>query len=185
MYQFYSLINNKQENCYYVDTDLFLDEQEIKILIKILANGFIEKNISLTSKLNNKKIVEIGPRLNFATAWNTNTLSILRACGITKITRIEQSRRYVVPEGIDVKMFVKKHHDQMTECQYFAPLKTFKTNIIPEAVYTIPLIKEGAEVLRKLNKEMGFGMDEWDIVFYHNYFVNKEKETQPLLSLKI
>ncbi len=39
-------------------------------------------------------IVEVGPRMNFTTAWSTNAVSVCHACGLTKIKRIERSRRY-------------------------------------------------------------------------------------------
>ena len=41
-------------------------------------------------------VVEVGPRMNFSTAWSTNALAICRACGISgdKVEKIEQSRRY-------------------------------------------------------------------------------------------
>ncbi|MEW6163416.1 MAG: hypothetical protein AB1606_08935, partial [Nitrospirota bacterium] len=39
-------------------------------------------------------ILEVGPRMNFTTAWSTNAVSVCHACGLTKITRIERSRRY-------------------------------------------------------------------------------------------
>ena len=38
-------------------------------------------------------IVEVGPRLNFSTAWSANAVSICESCGVSKVNRIEQSRR--------------------------------------------------------------------------------------------
>ena len=39
-------------------------------------------------------VIEIGPRLNFSTAWSTNAVSICRSCGLHQIKRIERSIRY-------------------------------------------------------------------------------------------
>ena len=39
-------------------------------------------------------VFEVGPRMNFSTAWSTNAVSVCHACGLNKIMRIERSRRY-------------------------------------------------------------------------------------------
>ena len=49
-------------------------------------------------KATNEKeyLTEVGPRLNFSTAWSTNAICIFHACGLTNIPRAECSRRYLV-----------------------------------------------------------------------------------------
>ncbi|MEW6570465.1 MAG: phosphoribosylformylglycinamidine synthase [Nitrospirota bacterium] len=156
-------------------------------------------------------IVEVGPRMNFTTAWSTNAVSVCHACGLTRITRIERSRRYklifedsirgflpqagrrgdkdsrvhdsknqslesLVPRPLEpfhLKNFLDLVHDHMTECPYPEPLTTFETGIKPEPVYIVPLIEEGKDALRKINTEMGLGLDEWDMDYYYNLFVNE------------
>ncbi|XP_062308332.1 phosphoribosylformylglycinamidine synthase [Osmerus eperlanus] len=39
------------------------------------------------------RLVEIGPRLNFSTAWSTNAVSICRSAGLSAVSRVELSRR--------------------------------------------------------------------------------------------
>lgn len=39
-------------------------------------------------------VVEVGPRMSFSTAWSANAVSICHSCGLSKITRMEQSQRY-------------------------------------------------------------------------------------------
>ena len=41
-------------------------------------------------------LVEVGPRLNFSTAWSTKAISIFHACGLDNIPRAECSRRYLL-----------------------------------------------------------------------------------------
>lgn len=36
------------------------------------------------------------PRLNFSTAWSTNTVSICQSAGLTNVTRVELSRRFLI-----------------------------------------------------------------------------------------
>ena len=41
-------------------------------------------------------VVEVGPRMSFSTAWSANAVSICHSCGLTNVTRMEQSRRYLL-----------------------------------------------------------------------------------------
>lgn len=50
-------------------------------------------------------------RLNFSTAWSTNTVSICHSAGLTNITRVELSRRFLIKvcthrEGMDVTEYI-------------------------------------------------------------------------------
>ncbi|MBM4128553.1 MAG: phosphoribosylformylglycinamidine synthase [Nitrospira sp.] len=138
-------------------------------------------------------IFEVGPRMNFTTSWSTNSVPVCHACGLRKITRIERSRRYklIVKEdkrfrGSEVQKsqllnfstsqfqsFLALIHDRMTECPYPEPITTFEAGIKPEPVFLVPLIEEGKEALRRINVEMGLGLDEWDVEYYYNLFVNE------------
>jgi phosphoribosylformylglycinamidine synthase len=189
--RFYRYIGKDFEYCYYIEVSEPLNKSELKVLRWLLAETFeISKfgdSSFLTSR--NKNVIEIGPGLNFETAFSTNAVAICHSCGLRKISRLERSRRYLVPGDIDHSDFIAKHHDRMTECVYQEPLKTFAPGIKPEDVYTIPLIEEspenikkarntgcgkasGIDALRSFNKRIGLGMDEWDIEFYYNLFVN-------------
>jgi len=105
------------------------------------------------------------------------------ACGLKKITRIERSRRYKLLTGQQsivntsitndlMTKFLGLIHDRMTECLYPKPLTTFETGIKPEPVFLVPLIEEGKEALKKINITIGLGLDDWDIDYYYNLFVN-------------
>jgi phosphoribosylformylglycinamidine synthase len=117
-------------------------------------------------------VVEVGPRLNFETAFSTNAVAICRSCGLHTVTRIEKSRRYLLPPGEDRDLFLARHHDRMTECLYPLPLESFESGIVPEPVRIVPLLDDGLEALRAINRDMGLGMDSWDLDFYHRLFVN-------------
>lgn len=41
-------------------------------------------------------LVSFLPRLNFSTAWSTNTVSICQSAGLANITRVELSRRFLI-----------------------------------------------------------------------------------------
>ncbi|MBI4653605.1 MAG: phosphoribosylformylglycinamidine synthase [Nitrospirae bacterium] len=195
------------EHCFNVETKEPLTNQELKILNWLLSETFEPENFSERSFLADSyqlsaSVVEVGPRMNFTTAWSTNAVAVCHACGLTKINHIERSRRYKFifsKQGSEDKklrkwedekskflnlptsqlqsllltLYSSLFYDRMTECPYPEPLITFETGIKPEPVYEIPLIEEGESALVKINQEMGLGLDEWDIDYYYNLFVNE------------
>lgn len=183
---FYNIQDIETEYCFNIEISEPLTDEEFLKLKWLLSETFEPDNFSDKSFLNNNStnslaIIEVGPRMNFTTAWSTNAVSICHSCGLNKIKRIERSRRYKLI-GDDnhsedilktplIETFLGLIHDRMTECQYLEPLLSFETGLIPEKVYTVPLIEEGKDALRKINTEMGLGLDEWDIDYYYQLFV--------------
>lgn len=97
------------EYCFNVGTTDTLSHEEQKVLQWLLAETFEPEHFSEHSFLTDTPpmpplakggsggvIIEVGPRMNFTTAWSTNAVSVCQACGLTKITRIERSRRFKV-----------------------------------------------------------------------------------------
>ncbi|MGW8283656.1 MAG: AIR synthase-related protein, partial [Gemmatimonadota bacterium] len=161
-----------------------LSEGELRVLTWLLAEtfepqGFASGSFLAVQALDPEsaatEIIEVGPRMTFTTAWSTNAVSVLRACGLESIGRIERSRRYLV--GLDRPLtdlertaFLSLVHDRMTECPYPEPLRTFETGISPQPVRTIPVLEGGREVLQTVNREMGLAFDDWDIDYYLSLF---------------
>jgi phosphoribosylformylglycinamidine synthase len=184
----------KTEYCFYVETKAPLSAEEEELLRWLLAETFEPEAFSSDSFLTDDSslvtrhcLIEVGPRMNFTTAWSSNAVSVCHACGLTKISRIEHSRRYVfffrenAPAADErtesfCSSLVTRHsslfYDRMTECIYPQQLKTFEAGIKPEPVYSVPLIENGSSALQKINAELGLGLDEWDIDYYYNLFVN-------------
>ena len=175
MYQFYSLKDAKNELCYNVESDESLEQGEIEILSKLLADGFVEKKISKNTGLRSEKMIEIGPNLSFATSFSTNAVSVCHNCGLKKITRIEKSERYVLDENQNENEFLSQHCDRMTETKYDKTLESFESNKKTDVVYEVKIIENGIDALKKINKDMGLGMDSWDEEFYYNLFLNDIK----------
>ena len=172
MKRFYRKSKKEKEVCFYVETSAPLDVKEIEILEWLFAETFEPKNFGEESSIDfgQREIVEIGPRMNFETAFSANAVSICHSCGLKKITRIEQSTRYLLSPEINRTKFIAEYCDRMTECEYTKPLETFEMGITPEKVYSVPLIEKGSKALEKINQQMGLGMDKWDINFYHKLF---------------
>ncbi|MEK6742137.1 MAG: phosphoribosylformylglycinamidine synthase [Nitrospirota bacterium] len=177
------------EFCFNIASSSPLSPDERRLLRWLLAETFEPEKFSDTSFLNpqsairnSQLVLEVGPRMSFTTAWSTNAVSVCHACGLRKIARIERSRRYLLTLEKKAALrreqqsaFLSLVHDRMTECPYPEPLTTFETGVTPEPVRIIPLMKEGRAALEKINREMGLGLDEWDLDFYTNLFVNDIK----------
>jgi phosphoribosylformylglycinamidine synthase len=214
------------EYCFNIETTSPLTSEELNILRWLLSETFEPENFSDKSFLNQNagysppthpspsmgegkgegeslsipyalcSILEVGPRMNFTTAWSTNVVSVCHACGLKKIIRIERSKRYklIFKERVrgfedsrgreknikslepltpgTLNSFLTLIHDRMTECAYPEPLTTFETEIKPDPVFIVPLMGKSKDALRKINTEIGLGLDEWDIDYYYNLFVN-------------
>ena len=171
MKHFYRKVRGEFEYCFNVETSAPLTAQELKTLRWLLAETFEPENFGDKSFLAPaKNTIEIGPRLNFETAYSTNAVAICHSCGLDKVTRLECSRRYLPPAGTDRERFTAENHDRMTEYPYPEPLQTFGTGAAPEKTYAVPLIKKGIDELKRFNHKKGLGMDEWDMNFYFNLF---------------
>ncbi|MBA3007837.1 MAG: phosphoribosylformylglycinamidine synthase [Proteobacteria bacterium] len=178
--QLYRRIDESRAYCFNVESSQPLTDREIECLRLVLADGFLLETVLLSPVLQGDRVVEVGPRLNFATAWSSNMVSICRATGIDCVTRVERSRRYLVPDGQDIHAFIASHHDRMTECPYSEPLHTFETGIVPEAVYDVDLKTDGPDALLGIP---GISMDEWDRNFYYDYFVTKHKRNPTIVEI--
>ena len=168
------------EFCFNIETSAPLGKAEIDVLGWLLAETFEPENYSSSSLFARKKALEAGPRMNFMTAWSTNAVSVCHACGLKKITRIERSARYKI-EGDSrlrkehAEIFLSEVHDRMTECPYPETLTTFRTGMRPEPAYSVPLMEEGIPALAKINVSLGLGLDDWDLEYYYDLFVNHVK----------
>ena len=175
-------VSNEMEFCFNIESTEPLNEEEISRLQFLLAEGFIKDSVSTLSSFQGAEadVVELGPRLNFATAWSSNMVSICRATDLGKVTRMERSRRYLVKDIINRKRFIDKNHDRMTECLYPEPLSTFETGMHPEGIYEVALKEKGPAALQEIP---GISMDEWDRNFYYDYFVGKHGRNPTIVEI--
>lgn len=76
-------------------------------------------------------------------------------------------------EGImkdEENVFVVKFYDRMIECCYEKLLMSFRVNVKLERCYEVDLMVEGCMVLEKVNWDLGFVFDEWDLDYYIKLF---------------
>ena len=178
--QLYRQISEGRAFCFHIESKRELSLEETTCLRLILADGFLLESVQDVPVPQGDRVVEVGPRLNFATAWSSNMVSICKATGLDVVTRVERSRRYLVPEGEEIQAFIDHHHDRMTECHYPAPLTTFLTGVVPEPVYEVDLKTKGPDGLSQLP---GISMDERDRNLYYDYFVNRQGRNPTIVEI--
>uniref|UniRef100_A0A673G568 Phosphoribosylformylglycinamidine synthase n=1 Tax=Sinocyclocheilus rhinocerous TaxID=307959 RepID=A0A673G568_9TELE len=123
--------------------------------------------------VNGARLVEIGPRLNFSTAWSTNAVSICRSAGLSRVTRVELSRRHLIKvRRIDGEMerLICCLYDSMTECVYSQPITSFAVDIRPQEVFEVDILGKGRVALENANDELGLAFDSWDLDYYTALF---------------
>jgi phosphoribosylformylglycinamidine synthase len=169
------------ESCFNIQVSSPLTEYEKELLSWLLRETFDPDQFGSETFLSEAgPVLEVGPRMNFSTAWSTNAGSICRACGLDKIERIERSRRYLLGsddalDGPQTESFLNLVHDRMTECYYPQELTSFDSGVTPEATFDIPLIEEGMAALVRINKEMGLAFDDRDLEYYTDLFLDHIK----------
>ncbi len=165
------------ESCFNIQTESALTSEAQQILTWLLSETFEPDRFGPESFFKTEgTLFEVGPRMNFTTAWSTNAVSVCHACGLTQILRIERSRRYLILapslDRAQQTAFLDRVHDRMTECPYPEPLTSFETGLEPEPVFEVPLIQGGRAALERINREMGLAFDDWDLDYYTDLFLD-------------
>ncbi|KAK3018909.1 hypothetical protein RJ639_005114 [Escallonia herrerae] len=179
------IVELKTEQCYNVGFNSGLSTEKLSVLKWLLQETYEPENLGTESFLGKERregvntvVVEVGPRLSFSTAWSANAVSICQACGLTEVSRLERSRRYLlyVKPGSgslldsQINEFTAMVHDRMTECVYPQKLTSFETSVVPEEVRFVPVMENGREALEEINMEMGLAFDEQDLQYYTTLF---------------
>lgn len=190
-----TLINLKDEDCYYVaSTKPITDEERKQIQWLIEPNAeddfvivshqesYLKSNRN--NKLANSSLIEVGPRLNFCSPFSTNAVSILRtSCPTTSVYRLEKSTLYELtfdskPEKVEE--LAELLYDRMVETVYEKPVTSFdpdaprakiaagEPELQPSA--EVDIISRGEAALREVSNKLGLFFDDWDIEYYIKMF---------------
>ncbi len=172
IYRIYRQINSGLELGFYVETTGQLSAPEINNLQWLVAETFEPGKTRSEPFMLSSDVIEIGPRLSIETPFSSNAVSICHAMGIKQVVRVERTHRYHTGEGFALRENARKNIDRMTEQYYSHGITSFDTGIVPEEVKIVDIIKLGKGELIKQNKDNGWGMDERDIDYYYDLFVN-------------
>ncbi len=162
---FYRKDSGKKETCFNIEVSEELTAEELERLKSLLVYRHEQDRLRDKSFLGKGKLSHVGPRLAFPSVSNSNALAILHSIGLTKVTRIEESRR---SQNGPVSF------DMMTECKYPKILRTFNIRPRIEPVYALPLLEKGIKVLEEFNNKKGLALDEVTRKFLYDYFVSIE-----------
>ncbi|XP_057696031.1 phosphoribosylformylglycinamidine synthase isoform X2 [Corythoichthys intestinalis] len=180
----YPQLSISTELCYNVEltgSDSLTKEHK-EVLVWLFRPPMQAEALGDTPKLKEEDgatLVEIGPRLNFSTAWSTNAVSICQSAGLTNITRVELSRRFLIKPTNnsnitaiqkEVKNLIALLHDSMTECIYENPVTSFVVDAKSQPVFEVDVLGEGRAALEKANDQLGLAFDAWDLDFYTAMF---------------
>ncbi|XP_008405528.1 phosphoribosylformylglycinamidine synthase isoform X1 [Poecilia reticulata] len=159
-----------------------LDAEQKEVLLWLFRPPLQAEPLSDQPRLtegSGDKLVEIGPRLNFSTAWSTNAVSICQSAGLSNVTRVERSRRSLIKAkngrsagelSADVKELIECLHDSMTECVYQHPITSFAVETAPQPVFEVDVLGKGRAALETANSELGLAFDSWDLDYYTSMF---------------
>ena len=166
----YRRIRSGTEQCLNVETRESLTVNELRAIRWLAAETFEFRQTGFKTFLTPDRVVEIGRRLSVETPFSSNAVAIVHAMGITKVTRIEASRRYPLSGSTTEETIVSSHLDQMTQVIYREPLTTLGKASRRNQRAAFNCSSAVKPPCRKLNAELGLGMDDWDIAFYVAFF---------------
>lgn len=143
----------------------------------LLSHSPFESILSIKSKFHLKpgKVIEIGPRTSVKTAACTNILSVFSSAGIEKVERVERGIRYLVPNDVDETDFFEIAGDKMTEVIYPSNVKFDDESNSIEKVFLIDVLASKQNLI-DANHQLGLALDQSDLDFYYDFFVNKVKK---------
>ncbi|XP_014667917.1 PREDICTED: LOW QUALITY PROTEIN: phosphoribosylformylglycinamidine synthase-like [Priapulus caudatus] len=189
------LIGLETEICYYISSTTHASQLAspgfLRKLRWLLTDPLYQEELTVKSSISeftnensSSLLLEIGPRLNFSTAFSTNAVSICNFVGLSHVDRIEKSTRFLLrfqpadPASGDYARITKQLeeklaaslHDRMTECRYFQPLSSFDLNVKPEPWYEVDVIGQGRSAMELASTKLGLAFDDWDLDFYTKLF---------------
>jgi len=172
------------EICFNIELSKELAAEERPKLEYLLQETFEPEKFAGESFFKNEnggsRLLEVGPRQQFTSAWSTNAVSICAAICLDKVTRIEQSRRYLVKAADDATeaSFLKLAllvHDRMTECVYPDGIQSFDVPNKPAPWTTVPVMEQGRKALEEMSAREGLGYDDQDLDYYVRVFRDELK----------
>lgn len=161
------------EECFYIGSELAITAAQMQVLQWLIAGP--GDTLRLLSAFADKHVVEIGPRLSVETPFSSSAVAICQSLGLA-VLRIEKSVRYRHGPGLGISAemncdeIVQSFLDPMTQEVYPSTLTSFGQGQSPEPVREIDILGQGKQALQKVNKDLGLGMDDWDVDHWAAHF---------------
>ena len=166
----------KTEWSYLIETATPLNDEQLGALKWLITETFEPANTREDTFLAQyATIADVGPRLNFETAYSTIARKICHACGIPQINRLEICTRFGLSAELSPRQLTKfaaPLHDKMTQQLYRSPLNSLTSNRKPKPAEVIDIIGQGKSLLEKFNAVYGCTWDAYDIDWVYDLFKN-------------
>ncbi|XP_060773494.1 phosphoribosylformylglycinamidine synthase isoform X3 [Neoarius graeffei] len=179
--QLYPHVTITTELCYNVEVNgvdcVSAEQKDILRWLFTPQSSELSDEPTLRAIMPGESLVEIGPRLNFSTAWSTNAVSICQSAGLHQVTRVELSRRHLIKDELhelrkakELEKLISLLYDSMTECVYNKPIESFLVDVQPQKVFEVDILGKGRAALERANDELGLAFDSWDLDYYTALF---------------
>lgn len=133
-------------------------------------------DVTMKPTLAGDNLIVVGPFIRTETKFSSNAMELLRDRGFGDVTRVEVTRRCIIPAKQTREKFLanEKNFDRMRECVYEKPIDSFDVEAKTyEPLVIVPVIGETLDLLHKANDLFRLGMDLADKKHFHNLFKNK------------
>lgn len=175
--QFFRRDSNETETCFHVVSEQSLSIDQCSKL-KPFFQEFPEQDIVIQNSGIEGDVVEVGTRPARTTHWSSSAVSVLHDCGLP-VERVEVTQRFLVPSSSNREEYIAHAHDRMTECPYPKDVPRFLMSFMdvePEPVFTVPVLKQEADILREISKKYGLAYDEGLISHFVELFQGLERD---------
>jgi phosphoribosylformylglycinamidine synthase len=158
---------------YLIESEAALNETDVNALQDLLHGEAVEL-------LDEDGLMLVVPRLGTQSPWSTKATDIALHCGLDSVMRIERGVAYYlggVPAGSRT-LAGQELHDRMTESilgSLAEAYAIFQHNP-PSPLASVPVSSDGAEALRKADRELGLALSEDEIDYLVGAFTSMGRD---------
>jgi phosphoribosylformylglycinamidine synthase len=154
------------EFVFFVDSDEPLDEQERRVLTRLLQDG-----AESAERPAGAPALIVVPRLGTVSPWSSKATDIARSCGLARVRRIERGIAWWLG-GASPKAAAELLHDRMTESVLTAPEQASRLfeRAEPAPLTAVDVLGQGVDALHAANGRLGLALSRDEIDYLGETF---------------
>ncbi|MGD8357282.1 MAG: phosphoribosylformylglycinamidine synthase [Lysobacterales bacterium] len=133
-----------------------------------------------TETLEGEGLLLVVPRLGTQSPWSSKATDIARRCGLEAVDRVERGIAWFLPglTGEQRSRATAVLHDRMTQSALSSldEAHGLFTHAEPRPLVTVPLLAEGAETLRRADRELGLALSSDEIEYLAEAFARMGRD---------
>ncbi|MCK5831317.1 MAG: phosphoribosylformylglycinamidine synthase [Methylococcales bacterium] len=156
---------------HFIEVDRELNDQEIKMLNRLLTYGFEDPGIEIKGQT-----FLVVPRPGTISPWSSKATEIVERCGLTSVKRIERGTEYTISSQqilneIEKQKITTLLHDRMTQSVFDNDkgLDLFLHHD-PQALKTVAVTEQGRDALVLANSDLGLALSNDEIDYLTKNF---------------